>query len=69
MLAGVEPISSGVIKFGTDITSAYFAQHQLEILDSNQTIFESLQSVSSGKNESELRSYLGSFFIFRRYSG
>ena len=63
MLAGVEPISSGVLRYGKDVTTAYFAQHQLEILDPNMTIFESLQSVSSGKNESELRSYLGSFLF------
>lgn len=63
MLAGVEPISSGVLRYGKDVTTAYFAQHQLEILDPNITIFESLQIVSSGKNETEIRSYLGSFLF------
>lgn len=63
MLAAVEPISSGVLRCGKDVTTAYFAQHQLEILDPNMTIFEVMQSVSSGKNESELRSYLGSFLF------
>ncbi|MCK4903389.1 MAG: ABC-F family ATP-binding cassette domain-containing protein, partial [Candidatus Marinimicrobia bacterium] len=62
-LAGVEPISSGVLRYGKDVTTAYFAQHQLEILNPNSTVFESLQSASSGKNESELRSYLGSFLF------
>ncbi len=63
MLAGVEPISSGTLRTGKDVTIAYFAQHQLEILNPNSTVFESLQSVSSGKNESEIRSYLGSFLF------
>lgn len=63
MFAGVEPISSGVLRYGKDVTTAYFAQHQLEILDPNITIFESLQIVSSGKNETEIRSYLGSFLF------
>ncbi len=63
MLAGIEPISSGVLRYGKNVTTAYFAQHQLEILDPNMTIFESLQNVSSAKNESELRSYLGSFLF------
>lgn len=63
MLAGVEPISSGVLRYGKDVTTAYFAQHQLEVLDPNMTVYESMQSVSSGKNESELRSYLGSFLF------
>ncbi len=63
MLAGVEPISSGVLRYGKDVTTAYFAQHQLEILNPDLTVFESLQSVSSGKNETETRSYLGSFLF------
>lgn len=63
MLAGVEPISSGVLRYGKDVTTAYFAQHQLEVLEPNMTVYESMQSVSSGKNESELRSYLGSFLF------
>jgi ATP-binding cassette, subfamily F, member 3 len=63
MLAGVEPISTGTLRPGKDVTIAYFAQHQLEILNPNHTVFEVLQSVSSGKNESEIRSYLGSFLF------
>ncbi|NHZ85019.1 MAG: ATP-binding cassette domain-containing protein, partial [Planctomycetia bacterium] len=63
MFAGVEPISSGTLRPGKDVTIAYFAQHQLEILNPDSTVFESLQSVSSGKSESETRSYLGSFLF------
>jgi len=63
ILASVEPISSGTLRIGKDVTIAYFAQHQLEILNPNSTVFESLQSVSSGKSESEIRSYLGSFLF------
>jgi ATP-binding cassette subfamily F protein 3 len=63
MLAGVEPISTGTLRPGKDVTIAYFAQHQLEILNPKHTVFEVLQSVSSGKNESEIRSYLGSFLF------
>ncbi|MBU0528654.1 ATP-binding cassette domain-containing protein [bacterium] len=63
MLAGVEPISSGTLRPGKDVTIAYFAQHQLETLNPNHTVFEVLQSASSGKNESEIRSYLGSFLF------
>ena len=63
ILAGVEPISSGELLFGKGIDKAYFAQHQLEILNPKHTIFESLQSASTGRNEAELRSYLGSFLF------
>jgi len=63
MFAGVESISTGTLRPGKDVTIAYFAQHQLEVLNPNHTAFEVLQSVSSGKNESEIRSYLGSFLF------
>ena len=63
MLAGVESISSGTLRLGKEVTIAYFAQHQLEILNPDHTVFEVLQSVSSGKNESEIRSYLGGFLF------
>ena len=63
MLAGVESISSGTLRPGKEVTIAYFAQHQLEILNPDHTVFDVLQSVSSGKNESEIRSYLGSFLF------
>jgi ATP-binding cassette subfamily F protein 3 len=63
MLAHVESVSAGELKYGKNVETAYFAQHQLEILNPNLTVFESLQSVSSGKNETEIRSYLGSFLF------
>ncbi|MCJ7774696.1 MAG: ATP-binding cassette domain-containing protein, partial [Desulfobacterales bacterium] len=63
MLAGVEPISSGALRPGKEVTIAYFAQHQLEMLNPDHTVYESLQSASSGKNESEIRKYLGSFLF------
>lgn len=63
MLAGVESISAGDLVFGNKVTTGYFAQHQLEILDPNLTIFENMQKVSTGRTEPELRSYLGSFLF------
>ena len=63
MLAGVENISAGELRYGSKVTTAYFAQHQLEVLDPNLTVFENIQKVSSGKTEAELRNYLGSFLF------
>ncbi len=63
MLAGVETISSGNLKYGKEVATAYFAQHQLEMLNPDHTVFESLQSASSGKSEAEIRKYLGSFLF------
>jgi len=63
MLAGVEPATSGIVQIGENVDRAYFAQHQLDILDPDDTVFESIQKVSSGWSETELRTYLGSFMF------
>ena len=63
LLAGEEPVTSGAVRIGSNIDSAYYAQHQLEILDPNDTVFESIQKVSPGWGENEMRTYLGSFMF------
>jgi ATP-binding cassette subfamily F protein 3 len=63
MLAGVEPVTSGAVRVGSNVDSAYYAQHQLEILNPNETVFESIQKISQGWSEIEIRSYLGSFMF------
>ncbi len=61
MLAGVESVTSGAVRIGRNVDRAYYAQHQLETLDPNDTVFESIQKVSPGWSETEMRTYLGSF--------
>jgi len=63
LLAGVEPVTFGAVRIGSNVDSAYYAQHQLEILDPNDTVFESIQKVSPGWGENEMRTYLGSFMF------
>ncbi len=63
MLAGVESVSSGAIRMGSNIDRAYYAQHQLETLDPDDTVIESIQKVSPGWSETEMRTYLGSFMF------
>ena len=63
MLAGVEPVTSGAVQIGSNVDSAYYAQHQLEILNPDETVFESIQKISHGWSEIEIRSYLGSFMF------
>lgn len=63
LLAGAEAITAGNLIYGSNVDVAYFAQHQLEVLDPNLSVFENIQKVSSGKQESEIRSYLGSFLF------
>ena len=63
LLAGVEDVTSGAIRTGANVTKAYYAQHQLEILDPDETVYESIAKVSSGWSEREIRTYLGSFLF------
>ena len=41
MLAGVESVTLGSIRIGSRVDSSYYAQHQLETLDPNDTIIKS----------------------------
>ena len=63
MLAAVETPSSGDILLGSGVETAYYAQHQLDILDKDDTIFETIQKVSPGWGETQIRTYLGSFLF------
>ena len=63
MLAGVEGTTDGEIKYGNGVKVGYYAQHQLEILEQEDTVFESLSKVSRGWGETEIRTYLGSFMF------
>jgi ATP-binding cassette subfamily F protein 3 len=63
MLAGVENVTSGAVRIGGNVDRAYSAQHQLETLDPDDTVFESIQKVSPGWSETEMRTYLGSFMF------
>ena len=63
MLAGVEKLTDGSIQFGENITKGYYAQHQLEILDPNETVYDSFRKVTKGWSETDSRTYLGSFMF------
>ena len=63
MLAGEEKPSSGELKYGSDVKVHYFAQHQLEILDEESTIYKTVSSISGGWSETQIRSYLGAFLF------
>ena len=63
MLAGVEKPTGGNIQLGENIIIGYYAQHQLEILNPNETVFDSLKKVALGWSETEARTYLGSFMF------
>jgi ATP-binding cassette subfamily F protein 3 len=63
MLAGEEKASAGELKYGSDVKVHYFAQHQLEVLDEESTIYKTVSSISGGWSETQIRSYLGAFLF------
>lgn len=63
LIAGVEKPDGGRLVNGTHVQLSYFAQHQLEELDLNKTVFQELDAVAGGWTMSEVRSLLGAFLF------
>ena len=63
LLAGKENTTGGEIRIANRADIGYYAQHQLETLKPDKTVFETVREVSSGWSESEIRTYLGSFLF------
>ena len=58
----IEPTAGEIVK-GPNVDSAYYAQHQLEILKKDDDIYSSVASAGEGLGETEIRTYLGSFLF------
>ena len=65
LMAGVLTPDSGKRVLGTGVRIGYFAQQQLELLNPQQTVLESLSSVAGDMGQGQLRSLLGAF-LFRK---
>jgi ATP-binding cassette subfamily F protein 3 len=63
MIADVLEPDSGTRKLGTNVTCAYYAQHQLEELNVNNTVFKELDSVAPGWTIAQVRTLLGAFLF------
>ncbi len=63
MIAGVLTPDAGVIEYGKHVTHSYYAQHQLEELCKENTVFDELDYVAPGWSVSQVRSLLGSFLF------
>jgi len=63
IMAGVLEYDRGEVVLGKDVTRAYFAQHQFDLLNLDQTVFEELLSVSTDESQTALRSLLGTFLF------
>ena len=55
MIAGVIAPDAGSIEYGVRTSLTYYAQHQLEELDSGNTVFEELDRVAPGWSISQVR--------------
>jgi ATP-binding cassette, subfamily F, member 3 len=62
IIAGTETFE-GERKWGHNIDPAFYAQHQLESLNLNNTILDEMREAGSKKNDLELRSLLGGFLF------
>ena len=62
-LAGVLDHEKGEVILGKDVTRAYFAQHQFDILRPENTVFEELLSIATDESQTELRTLLGTFLF------
>ena len=62
IIAGTEPFS-GERKWGHNVEEAFYAQHQLEALNINNTVLDEMKECGSQKTELELRTLLGCFLF------
>jgi ATP-binding cassette, subfamily F, member 3 len=63
IIAGVENFSKGERKWGHNVEESFYAQHQLEALNINNSILDEMKECGSQMNELELRGLLGCFLF------
>ncbi len=63
ILAGVLDFEEGQVILGKEVTRAYFAQHQFDLLRPENTVFEELLSIATDESQTDLRTLLGTFLF------
>lgn len=63
IIAGAETYQQGERKWGHQVEESFYAQHQLESLELNNTILDEMKSCGSQMNDLELRGLLGCFLF------
>jgi ATP-binding cassette subfamily F protein 3 len=63
ILAGALPFDAGERKLGANVTTAYYAQYQLELLIPSNTVLEEIRRVAPEESEQRLRALLGTFLF------
>jgi len=62
MTGELEPVS-GEARVGHNVHIGYYAQNQEDILDKNETVFETLDRIATGEIRTRLRDILGAFLF------
>ena len=63
MLAGILPFDEGERRTGHNVSTAYYAQHVLDLLNPNNTLIDELKQAAPGESEQNLRTTLGGFLF------
>jgi ATP-binding cassette, subfamily F, member 3 len=63
ILAGVLPFEGGTRELGSNVQVAYFAQHQIDALNPDNTVFDELAEASPRMTTAEERRLLGAFLF------
>ena len=64
ILAGAEAPSTGELRLGPQVVRGYYAQHQMEQLSANLTVFQEVAQVAGDLSLTQIRGLLGAF-LFR----
>ncbi len=60
LVGEIKPLN-GIVTLGRDLKIGYFAQHELESLNENQSLLEHFRKLDPYARESDLRKFLGSY--------
>ena len=63
ILAGIEPVTGGKREVGYNVTPGYFAQHQADELNPQNTALDEMRLAGSRESETRLRTILGCFLF------
>ena len=63
ILAGVLPFDGGERRLGYNVTSSYYAQHVLDLLNPSNTVLSELMKAAPSESEQNLRTLLGGFLF------
>ncbi len=63
IISNSELPTSGEVKFGYNVTTAYFAQTQVDELESDMEVLQVVESVAEGETRTQIRTLLGCFLF------